>query len=747
MQTTKRKIRSKSSDFLLEGKSVLARILARENLNVIHDGSLKTASFDLKARTVYLPILKEMRGYVYDAFIAHEIAHALYTPTKEFLSIQNKEKIPHIILNIVEDARIERLVKERYPGTKQDFFQFYKEMASPERDFFDIHNSPITIDQRSFIDRANLYFKIGFCFPINFKNQIEKNLISKMNETKTFEDVVAVSKEIMEYMKDYENANFDDMTIKIVVITNDKNQSENENKEKIEIDENTIIIDLSDEEKELSDKEKEDEKSSGKNKKNDDNEESDNVDDSLNEQNNSEEKTESSDNKKENEDQSSDKNESKNDEGTSKITIEIGTTQNKFQEKFEKTLIDTNIYSKFGDVINLSTAYKNFIEKQNWILTLSSQIPTDIQSSAYNQFLISVKPTINMMVNQFNMKKSAKEYQKTKISNSGELDMASIAKYKTSKNLFKRNEEIEQSKNHGMIFIIDWSSSMGDNIRSTMMQLIVLMEFCKKLSIPFDVYGFTDSNYNYNSISVPKNKVFSSNSTGILFELFSSDMSNEVFRKSAAAIYSLISKNRPDMIHRMGNTPMNCAGFIVDYVVQDFRKKYINLEKVNLILLSDGSPTDGLQVGGETSSRVVMRNSRTLKNYECSSETNFHRIFKYVKDNNNLASLIGIYVTKNINLNMIRVLCPEPEKSNFNAINHVNEFSNKKYTVLPKNKEGFDQFYIISMNNFLLDEKKKDDPEINEYMSDRAIESAIHDMLSWKKNNMIFMKLFIDRIS
>ena len=117
--------KSKSSGVNVNSKSGLAKLMAAENLDVIHDPKMTTAAFDLKTRTVYLPIMKDMTGYMYDAFIAHEISHALYTPDS-YTKFEKKTKIPTVFLNITEDVRIEKLIKRKYPGTKKDFHHFYK---------------------------------------------------------------------------------------------------------------------------------------------------------------------------------------------------------------------------------------------------------------------------------------------------------------------------------------------------------------------------------------------------------------------------------------------------------------------------------------------------------------------------------------------------------------------------------------------------------------------------------------------
>ena len=70
----------KDTNALVEQKSVLAKLMASENITVEHK-KIPTAAFDIKNRVLYLPILKWKPGSdVYDLFCSHEVGHALWTP-------------------------------------------------------------------------------------------------------------------------------------------------------------------------------------------------------------------------------------------------------------------------------------------------------------------------------------------------------------------------------------------------------------------------------------------------------------------------------------------------------------------------------------------------------------------------------------------------------------------------------------------------------------------------------------------
>ena len=57
-------------------KSLLPKLLAKENITIRH-GNFNTAWFDIKNRTLGLPLWKDMGKDVYDLLIGHEVGHAI----------------------------------------------------------------------------------------------------------------------------------------------------------------------------------------------------------------------------------------------------------------------------------------------------------------------------------------------------------------------------------------------------------------------------------------------------------------------------------------------------------------------------------------------------------------------------------------------------------------------------------------------------------------------------------------------
>ena len=120
-----------------EIKSQLAKLLATEDLIVEHK-KVETAQFNVHTRVLILPKWDRASNNVYDALVAHEVGHALYTPDIDW---SKDLKIPPSFVNIVEDVRIEKLMKRRYGGLAKCFYNGYNELN--DDDFFDIDGKDI----------------------------------------------------------------------------------------------------------------------------------------------------------------------------------------------------------------------------------------------------------------------------------------------------------------------------------------------------------------------------------------------------------------------------------------------------------------------------------------------------------------------------------------------------------------------------------------------------------------------------
>ena len=129
--------------------------MATEDIRVEHQASAETACFDIKNRCLILPVWKDMSNSMYDMLVAHEVSHALNTPFAEWeeakKGVKNQGAFMQVA-NVVEDARIERMIKETYPGIRKDFARAYGELHNS--DLFELADK--NISELSLIDRLNI---------------------------------------------------------------------------------------------------------------------------------------------------------------------------------------------------------------------------------------------------------------------------------------------------------------------------------------------------------------------------------------------------------------------------------------------------------------------------------------------------------------------------------------------------------------------------------------------------------------
>jgi hypothetical protein len=196
-------------------QSVMARILATENIRVVVDPKMTTAAFDLKNRTLLLPQWKDMGKSVYDMLIGHEISHALHTPAEGWRETCNKIsgttdhnskswQTASLYLNVVEDARIERLIQIKFPGFRRDFIAAYNELN--DKNFFGVKG--VNMNTLTLADRINLYYKLGTIgsVGINF-TPAEDQFIRRIDNATTFADAAQIAEDLFKFCMEQQHKN------------------------------------------------------------------------------------------------------------------------------------------------------------------------------------------------------------------------------------------------------------------------------------------------------------------------------------------------------------------------------------------------------------------------------------------------------------------------------------------------------------------------------------------------------------
>ena len=122
----------------------------------------------------------------------------------------------------------------------------------------------------------------------------------------------------------------------------------------------------------------------------------------------------------------------------------------------------------------------------SWVLTIPLMINGLTTSlGEVKEFKNDSKKTVNYMVKEFEMKKSADQYARAATSKTGTLDMGALHTYKFNDDLFKKVTTLPGATNHGMVMVLDWSGSMVDNLKGTIEQLLQLVMFCRRTQDSF----------------------------------------------------------------------------------------------------------------------------------------------------------------------------------------------------------------------------------------------------------------------
>tara|TARA_B100001996_G_scaffold114458_1_gene86635 strand:+ start:148 stop:2475 length:2328 start_codon:yes stop_codon:yes gene_type:complete len=626
-----------------ESKSYLANLLATENLEVQYRKT-QTASFDVKNRILTIPIWKkDLSEPVTDLFVAHEVGHALYTPVA-LLEKAHKEKINHSIVNVVEDARIEKLIKRRYNGLRQSFIRGYKELIA--KDFFGTAQKDI--NKMLLIDRLNIHFKSSHITSnVKFTDK-EMKFVKMMEDLETTEDVIKVSKILQKYCNmEREEKGIDQQ------ISFDDHEANFE-----KVNPNDIPQEIKDEvERKLEELE---------------NQESDSED--SDDENGDESKSTQEDEDKKEEDDSDPISAGVKGRNTDNLDQAVAETDRNWERMKENILdkdAEDNEYAyihNFKNFDNIIVDYKTVISQfrkynahrmgeydntkpyyshnpESWKKSLIAS------RQEYKKFNKKSLKTVMYLVKEFEMKKSAALYARASSDRTGVVDPLKLHSYKYADDIFKKLTILPDGKNHGLMLLLDWSGSMYDKILPTVEQLINLTMFCRKINVPFEVYAFANSNSGryYNDGEPLVNYRLGDAELDQSFKLInwaSSRMNNKDFEENMCNLFILANiigsrYNRRGYDYEedsfdgldypqeygMASTPLNDAIMTFHTLIPQFVKKY-SIEKMNTILLTDGHSDRGLnrwdptpKEWGYRSKRPVLVSRKTKKQYHLQSNS------------------------------------------------------------------------------------------------------------------------------
>ena len=573
---------------MMKNKNTIARLLAEEDIHVVNK-AMDTAYFNIKKRELGLPIWKdEISKEEEELMVCHEIGHALWT-SMDMIEKSAERKLNHSFVNILEDARIEKFVKRKYPGSVNLFKKGYTALAA--RDFFGIANNGV--ESCNLIDRINLYFKM---LPGVEFSDVEKVFVNRAGRLETEDEVLDLAEDLYKFMEENPETDKHD----------DGEEDSMSAGEGEKGDEDSNVDDAGDDSLHSTVKSDGDDSNSGIEEGNEDGNDNSSAGGDT---------ADNSDNA------GDDAKSSKGSEvgGNATSSAPAGVPEAKTDTALKdglKSLADGNATEKVYARIPKVDSSKFIVDYKTVVAEMGAHYgdgsdDTWIAHSLneVKEFKNDSKKTVAYMVKEFEMKKSADQYARAATSKTGTLDMGALHTYKFNDDLFKKVTTLPGATNHGMVMVVDWSGSMCDNLKGTIEQLLQLVMFCRRTKIPFEVFAFT-SCYNRNAYSnsgfveVNYGEITISNDMRLL-NFFSSKMSAADEEKMMHYVWMIAKRYgrqyenwketgypiNPPSSYSLGGTPLNDA--II--ALMDFLPKYkkaSGVQKINTIFLTDGASSN-----------------------------------------------------------------------------------------------------------------------------------------------------------
>lgn len=542
----------------METTELLAKILANENL-FVRKANVATAAFDLINRELILPQWKDLQPVVETMLVEHETGHALFTPVRYSDEVK-KRPFMSSIFNVLEDVRIERLFKERYPGSRKDFAGASKILR--DNDFFELNGQDIST--LNLIDRINIYSKLGVLSGVKFE-QKELVFVQRASRTVTFDEVVQLADDVYEFMK----AEFQEETR--------KSQSQD-----LQFSEST-----------------------------DQDEDGDEIEMEYDEEDEENEGTDG------NAESSSRRNQSSFDQQSAMEAAQEQHLQSKTDELLNKKLQEAAGVGNEPYYFTLDEEYETDpVVGYKEILTKMRQW-NPVDRTRYDKFKATVTKQVGHLVQQFELKKAAEVYARRRITKTGYIDVNKISQYKIKDDIFKRNIKVSEGQNHGMIMLLDWSRSMVSQgtIHHSLDQVMQLVMFCRSVGIPYRVYAFADREIRYGT-DFNKKRANHGGDLVNLLEFFSNDMTLAEHNAMMAYIASreIMAK------YRLTYTPLAPAILAMRKVIPTFKAKY-NVQKLNFITFTDGQNTSQIiYMNSKSAGSVYVRDTVLNKNFVVSRD-------------------------------------------------------------------------------------------------------------------------------
>jgi len=411
------------------------------------------------------------------------------------------------------------------------------------------------------------------------------------------------------------------------------------------------------------------------------------------------------------------------------------------------------------------------------------------------------------MIKEFEMKKSADDYKRTKTSKTGMLNMSKLHQYKYNDDIFKRINITPGAKNHGMILVVDWSGSMDSCMYDTLIQTANLVMFCKAVQIPCKVYAFSDVNkkhfklgsdegytygeryqntpYNYEN----ENELIMENVT--MIELVDTTVKTPQYNASMAYFHKIIEyfshrgsgryyhydddrdyHFRMPNCMRLGGTPLDSAILQSIDIVNKFQTEY-KIQKMTTIFLTDGcghvkgaftkerdqnkelSPYDGdvnqkYNADYSNGQLVIQDGNYQFKYNDRHSARSVFKaahegMFNYFKHKTN-SQLIGFYITHGKNVSFSDVSSHVSTAKAYMGYDKYEEYKKELRAngCISIKNVGYDELYILPKSKLQV---KDEEVNITNDMTTAKMKQQFLKNFKSKKVSRVLLNKFIAKVA
>lgn len=479
---------------------VYTQVLSKENLKLTYSDKAKTAYFNLETREVVVPTFEYMNDDVTQLLISHEVGHASYsTYSKDEFNSYTSRYGD--LFNVIEDAHIENRLKKTFGGLSSIFKEGYKTLH--KEDFFELEDD---LSSYSLTSRLNLFYKIGHIVDIPFEGK-ENEFAVTMKRIFTKEDCVNLCESILTYLNSKENEK-------------EQNHKDDFAYDPFSEDESFPSFQSID------------------------------ADDESNEEEPLQNFFDPS-------------NDVLSKEVMKELVDEVSSAFDKNIAEYGEKMIEGNFKSYSRNILTISSkeCFENCYDVTKDYSNLKQR--TFYTSKACRTMERQVKELAKSADVVFHQKKKAEELKNTKNFQTGRLNRRSLSKYLISDNIFQRTKVLKEGKNHGVVILVDYSSSMLKMIKDTLIQACILGEFCRMNDIPFSIVAF-----------------------GITCHRKRNMMTAVLGHNDAFDIGCILSLMKDTQTYRMGYTPTVEALGVATHIVDAYHKA--GVQKSSVFLITDG---------------------------------------------------------------------------------------------------------------------------------------------------------------